>query len=178
MRNSGGRLVTALLWVACCGGAMTLAGHAMAADNPRDVHGSADVFSRPGVALAWAVLRGATEADTQVVIRVATERNAFAALSVVGIDPFTQRVQLVLPATTLAPNVDVRVPRAHFADFPRTELRLFATADPAPNEVASLVVYYLGVPDTTPEFASAASLDAYLVARIARARDGTGTKVP
>ena len=61
--------------------------------------------------------------------------------------------------------------QGHSADFPRTELRLWQ-GGPAPNGAPpALVVYYLGVPDTTPEVALAADLDRSLSARIARARD-------
>ena len=67
MRDS---FIAALWWLAGCG-AMGV----MAADGPREVHGSADAFAAPGVALAWGVLRGATEADTRIVIRIATDRN-------------------------------------------------------------------------------------------------------
>ena len=42
----------------------------------------------------------------------------------------------------------------------------------------NLIVFYLGVPDTTPEFAGAAALDAYLSERIARARRESGSKTP
>jgi len=170
MRDS---FIAALLWLAGCG-AMGV----MAADGAREVHGSADVFAAPGVALAWGVLRGATEGDTRIVIRIATDRNAFAAVAVIGTDPFTKGERPILPATPTAAGVDVRVPRAHFADFPRTELRLFGSANPAPDEAPKLVVFYLGVPDTAPEFASATALETYLVARIARAREGIGSKPP
>ena len=64
--------------------------------------------------------------------------------------------------------VEVRIARADFADFPRTELRFWASWTESP----ALVVYYLGVPDTTPEFANEATLDAYLAARIERIRAG------
>ena len=95
-----------------------------------------------------------------------------------GIDPFTQRQQPLLPVTALAADIDVRVPRAHFADFPRTEVRLFGSADADGTGAPKLVVYYLGVPDTTPEFASASALESYLAQRIARARAATGSKTP
>jgi hypothetical protein len=170
MRDS---FIAALWWLAGCG-AMGV----MAADGPREVHGSADAFAAPGVALAWGVLRGATEADTRIVIRIATDRNAFAAVAVIGTDPFTKGERPILPATPTAAGVDVRVPRAHFADFPRTELRLFGSANPGPDEAPKLIVFYLGVPDTAPEFASATALETYLAARIARAREGIGTKPP
>jgi hypothetical protein len=49
-----------------------LAVHAHAA--PLSVHGSGDGFATPGVKLAWAIARGAGEASTFVVVRVATER--------------------------------------------------------------------------------------------------------
>src|SRR5207247_7355218 len=35
-----------------------------------EVHGSADAFAMPGIALAWAVLRAAKEDDTAVVVRI------------------------------------------------------------------------------------------------------------
>ena len=48
-------------------------------------------------------------------------------IAVVGIDPFTQARAAMLPPTPTAGSIDVRVPRAHFADFPRTEFRLYAS---------------------------------------------------
>jgi hypothetical protein len=144
----------------------------------RELHGSADIFSAPGVALAWGVLRGATEAATEVVIRIDADPGMFASLTVVGGDPFTKGERPILPLTSTAAGIDVRVPRSHFADFPRTELRLFASARPAPNAPPALVVFYLGVPDTAPEFPSATTLESYLVTRIAQARQGAGSKRP
>ena len=151
---------------------------AEAADGPREMHGSADVFSAPGVALAWGVLRGATEAATEVVIRIEADPAMFASLAVVGGDPFTKGERPILPLTSTAARVDVRVPRAQFADFPRTELRLFVPARPAAGDAPALIVFYLGVPDTAPEFPSAAALESYLGTRIAQARQGAGSRRP
>ena len=53
-----------------------VAGIAMAAqpaDSPRTMHGSADAFAAPGVVLAWGVLRGADDASTTVVVRIAAD---------------------------------------------------------------------------------------------------------
>jgi hypothetical protein len=169
------RRVAALLCLACWMGGAPIAD---AADGPREMHGSADIFSAPGVALAWGVLRGASEAATEVVIRIEADPAMFASLAVVGGDPFTKGERPILPLTSTAARVDVRVPRAHFADFPRTELRLFASARPSPGDPPALVVFYLGVPDTAPEFPSATALDAYLGPRIAQARQGAGNKRP
>lgn len=166
----------ALLGCLCV--AAGIAPDARAADGAPAVHGLADVFSAPGVVLAWGVLRAATETETLVVVRVVADREAFASVSATGIDPFTQGQRQLLPPTPTGAAVDLRVPRAHFADFPRTEISLYGPAGPAPDGAPKLVVYYLGVPDTTPEFASAAALDAYLAGRIARARAATGGRAP
>lgn len=151
---------------------------AIAADPAQAVHGSADVYSAPGIALAWGILRGASETATTVVVRVAADGHAFGSLEVVGVDPFTQKTERRLAPTPLTQTVDVKVPRAKFADFPRTELRFFASASPSASDPPKLVVYYLGIPDTTPEFPSDAALEKYLAARLGSAREGQGSRKP
>jgi len=141
---------------------------AHAAETPREVHGSADAVAVPGMALAWGVLRGANEAATMVVIRIATDPHEFAEMDVTGGDPFTQHRQVVFARATSTGSADLRVPRAHFAEFPRTEFRFYPPQ--ATPLAAPLLVFYLGVPDTTPEFADEARLDAYLRDRIAKVR--------
>ena len=147
--------------VLCCG-------RTVAADRASEVHGSADLYAGSGVTLAWAILRGATETSTLVATRIVVASDAFAAVSIVGIDPFTQREQTLLPPTPTTARVDVRIPRAQFADLPRTEFRLYGSAPKTPGDPPKLVVYYLGIPDTTPEFASEAALESYLAARVSQ----------
>jgi hypothetical protein len=139
-----------------------------AADVPREMHGSADTFTDPGMALAWGVLRGADEDSTLIVVRIATDPTVYSDVGVSGGDPFTQDRKVMLATTSSAGTLDVRTPRAHFARFPRTELRFYAPG--AATRTPSLLVFYLGVPDTTPEFADPAKLDAYLRDRIAKLR--------
>ena len=149
-----------------------------AADAPREVHGVADAYGEEGVALAWAVLRGDTEAATQVVIRIAADPGRYARVAAVATNPFSQRQQQLLRAVPIDGVVDIRVPRAQFADFPRSEIRFYGAATPAAAEAPALIVFYLGVPDTTPEFKSEAMMDAYLVDRLARFGKSAGSKAP
>ena len=165
-------LVLAWLTLAC-----VTAAPAAAADPQREIHGMADAYAGPGVALAWAILRGANEAGTVVVVRIVADPALYPMIAATGSNPFSQRSAPLLRATPTAGGVDLRVARAHFADFPRTELRLYASADAAQSDTSPLVVYYLGVPDTTPEFATEANLEAYLADRIARVRRA-GSKAP
>lgn len=140
------------------------------AEAAREVHGASDGFAVAGAALAWAVLRGRDAADAQVVMRIEFDATRYAEVRIVGIDPFS-RATRALPARSLAPGaIELRAPRAGFADWPRTEVRFRAPGAESP----ALVVYYLGVPDTTPEFADEVRLEAYLGERLARARRDAG----
>ena len=150
---------------------------ASAAEAPREVHGMADAFAEAGVAIAWGVVRGASETAT-VAIRVVTDTALYPWVAVEGSDPFTQRQHPLLRPMSSAGLIDVRSPRAQFADFPRTELRFYDSAADARSGMPKLVVFYLGVPDTTPEFATEDKLDAYLTDRIGRLRGDGGSKTP
>lgn len=143
---------------------------AVAADPPRQIHGSADAFAASGIALAWGVLRAPKEDDTAVVIRIEPDASVYAWVEVVGNDPFTQREETVLRATEVGGPFDLKVPRARFAEFPRTEIRLWRSGSAPGAAPPALTVYYVGVPDTTPEVLRAVELDRSLAARIARAR--------
>jgi hypothetical protein len=124
------------------------------------VHGADSLFVSPTVKLAWVVRRGATEADTLVVVRIADA--AYRLVRVDGIDPFTKQHKVFIAARPLDRETDVAIPRAQFADHPSTEFRFFASAEDAAADKAKLTVFYLGVPDTTPEFAGQREAEAYL----------------
>ena len=166
------KLVLVCLTLAC-----VAAAPAAATDPAREIHGMADAYAGEGVALAWAVMRGASEAATLVVVRIVADPDRYPIVAATGSNPFSQRTQSLLPATPNAGSVELRAPRAQFADFPRTELRFYESPAAAQSDTARLVVYYLGVPDTTPEFATEANLAAYLADRIARSR-APGAKAP
>ena len=141
---------------------------AQATAAPLAMHGSGDGFSTPGAALAWGIARGANEASTFVVVRVAVDRAKYPWLSVVGVDPFTKAELVRVPATMIDATYDVRMPRSTIADHPNTEFRFYASEGDARAGVPGLVVYYHGVPDTAPEFADAGKVSHYLGDRLAK----------
>ena len=159
-------------------GIFVLAATASVAQSAREVHGSADVYSAPGVVLAWGVMRGANESRTTAVIRIAADPRVYPWLAVAGIDPFTKSEQPLQLATEVVGDIDVQIPRSRFADLPRTEVRFFDTASAAQSGMPKLMVFYLGIPDTTPEFADRTKLDAYLADRVARARISLDKRTP
>ena len=124
----------------------------------RDVHGASDAYAGEGVAIVWGVLRGATEESTVVVLRLAADARRYSQVEVAGVDPFTHATRIRFARSAIGAGLDLRLPRAEFADHPRTELRFSGSE--------ALLVYYLGIPDTAPEFATAAALEAHLAARL------------
>jgi hypothetical protein len=130
--------------------------------HAESVHGADSVFAAPGIGIAWGVLRAPTEEETVVVTRISNPVARYAYLRVEGVNPFTGRRTAVVEGVPLGARADVKSPRASFSDFPRREFHLYATEAEWRARKPSLTVYYLGVPDTTPEFTSQAALDAYL----------------
>ncbi len=146
-----------------------LVGPALAAETPREVHGENSVFAGQGIAMAWGVLRGSSEDEAQVVVRIVPAGQAYAYLRIEGVDPFTEERKEMLPGQPLRTAVDVRTPRASFAEFTRREMQ-FYTAAAWQTKRPSLTVYYMGVPDTAPEFTSEAALSKYLDDALAKVR--------
>ncbi len=67
-----------------------------------------------------------------------------------------------------ARETDLSIPRAAFSDHPSTEFHFFASAEDAAANKPKLTVFYLGIPDTTPEFAEQRDVEAYLVKMLGR----------
>ena len=147
-------------------GAATLA----PAAAPVELHGASDAFAAPGVTIAWAILRGATEETTLVVVRFAVDAKSYSHVAVDGVDPFSRERQPLLGVRPVADRTEVRTPRPRYADLPRSEVRLFRSAEALRAGVPALSVFYLSRPDTTPEFSTDAALGAYLDDRIAKTR--------
>ena len=114
----------------------------------------------PHVKIAWAVRKGATEEDTSIVLRIVNSAGSYRQVSIDGVDPFSKSRKVLAAAHPLTESIDLALPRSGFAEFPSCEIHLYAKAIAA--EKPSLTVYYLGVPDTTPEFKTAQDVGAYL----------------
>jgi len=127
----------------------------------RVVHGENSTFISPAVKLGWAVQRGASEADALVIIRIIADAS-YRAVRVDGVDPFTKDRKVLVGARPLDRETDLAIERAQFADHPSTEFHFFGSSEDAAANQVLLTVFYLGVPDTTPEFFDRRAVEAYL----------------
>ncbi len=150
---------------------------AVAVGQGQEVHGGNSVFSDPGVAIAWGILKGPVEDESRVILRIVPVGGTYAYVSIDGVDPFTQKRQVILDGRALGGGLDVPSLRGSFADFPRREVHLFRTAADWQERRPAVTVYYLGVPDTTPEFTSESALLTYLTETLAKVQGiGQGRK--
>jgi len=150
----------------------------LAPGQGQEVHGENSVFLGHGVAIAWGVLKGPTEEQTQVIVRIVSTDTSFAAVRIEGVDPFTQNRQVIIDGQPLRDRLDVRTPRGTFADFPRREIRLYRTDTDWQANKPGVTIFYLGLPDTTPEFTSEAALFTYLDEALAKVQGAGQGKKP
>ncbi|MBI4842661.1 MAG: hypothetical protein HY803_16630 [candidate division NC10 bacterium] len=150
----------------------------MAPGQGQEVHGENSVFAGHGVAIAWGVLKGPMEEQTQVILRIVPAGEAYAYVSVEAVDPFTGKRQPVLAGHPLGDRLDVRSPRGTYADFPRREVHLYRTTGDWQAQKPAVTVYYLGVPDTTPEFISEGALFTYIDQALAKVRGASRGRTP
>jgi hypothetical protein len=143
----------------------------LASAEGQEIHGENSSFVGQGAAMVWGVLRGAREDDAQAVLRIAPAGGAYVAVSIDGVDPFTQARRVLFARSPLGASLDVRTPRATFADLPRREVHFFSSAEAAGP---ALTVYFMGLPDTTPEFTSEAALRIYLDETLAKLMTAKG----
>jgi hypothetical protein len=155
---------------------LLLAWVAVASGQGHEVHGENSVFAGEGVAIAWGILKAPVEDQSQVTLRIVPRGQPVAAVRIEAVDPFTAKRQVVLDGQPLGNALDVSSLRGSFADFPRREILLYRTVTDWQAGRPTAIIYYLGVPDTTPEFASQSALDAYLRDALATIRGGQGPR--
>jgi hypothetical protein len=135
------------------------------------VHGADSLFVTPAVKIAWAVQKGATDEATAVVIRIVNNAGAYRHVRLDAVDPFSKSRKVLIPAKPLGEHIDLSVPRAGFAEFPSCEIQLYRRAEaPFADQAPNLTVYYLGVPDTTPEFPTPQAMEAYFAKMLGPAK--------
>jgi hypothetical protein len=162
--------VSARLASLCLCGALFL-GLSGAAGGAEQIHGENSEFVGHGVAMAWGILKAPVEDQSLVVLRIVPLDPSVVSVRVDGVDPFTQRRQEFLTLTALGSGLDVTTPRGTFAELTRREIHLYTASDTQARR-PSLTIYFMGLPDTTPEFLAEPALRTYLDQTMRKLRGG------
>ena len=130
--------------------------------QPEALPGADAVFVARGLAMFWGVVRGPDEARTQVVLRIERldPESPWRFASIEAVDPFTGERELVRLALNLEtdPVAFVEMPRESFVAKPSRRLLFFRDVTALQDGRPGLVVAYVSLPDTVPEFGSRVDL--------------------
>jgi hypothetical protein len=125
------------------------------------LHGADGIFVSADVAIVWAVLKAPSGDRATVWLRVVNRTQKFNHVAVDGVDPFSKKRERVVAGAPLGAGAHIASDRDTFSDLPSREVQLFQSAVALASDTPALTVYYLGVPDTTPEFSTRAAMDEY-----------------
>jgi hypothetical protein len=134
-----------------------------------EYHGADSVFKSKDVAVLWAILKGSDDAHSTVVIRIeslSAGKPVYQTFSVSAVHPFSSIEKWLIRNETFGEKNLVRSSRASFRDMPGRRILLFKTAEK--NQKPDMVIYYMSIPDTAPEFLDSEQLNNYLDGTVER----------
>ena len=143
---------------------LSFANHTCAQSPHESLHGAHEVFVSTDAAIVWAVLKApsATNSDKAAVwLRIVNITRKFSHVSIDGVDPFSKKRERVQSGIPLRTEARVESDRDSFSDLPSREVHFYRSDADMRAEKPALTVYYLGVPDQTPEFSTHSALDSY-----------------
>ena len=141
-----------------------IAANALAQTPHESLHGAHEIFVSPDAAIVWAVLKAPTGDKAAVWLRIVNTTKKFSHVSIDGVDPFSKKRERIAAGQTLQAELRVESDRESFSDLPSREVHFYRSEADLRAETPALTVYYLGVPDQTPELSTRAALDNYLSA--------------
>jgi hypothetical protein len=139
----------------------------------KEYHGADSIFEKEGIVILWAILKGSTEETSWVYIKMISSGSGpipFPVFSVEAVDPFSNAKEWVVKGENLRKSQIVKSVRASFRDKTGRRILFYRSKEDCQAEKPAMTVYYLGVPDTSPEFLSEKEIEGYFVKALERAK--------
>jgi hypothetical protein len=131
-----------------------------------EFHGADSVFEREGITILWAILKGSTEESSWVYIKIVNSgKSPSQIFSVEAVDPFSKEKEWVVKGKNLEKENLVRSNRTSFRDKTARRILFYRSTKAFEKENPDMAVYYLGVPDTSPEVLSEKECANYQIMR-------------
>jgi hypothetical protein len=125
------------------------------------LHGADGIFVSADTAIVWAVLKQPSGDKAVVWLRIVNSSKKYSHVAIDGVDPFSKKRESVASAMPLGAEVRIASDRDTYSDLPSREVHFYRSEADLRASQPTLTVYYLGVPDTTPEFSTRAAMDEY-----------------
>ena len=141
------------------------------AQGKGEYHGADSIFEKEGIVILWAIFKGSTEETSWVYIRMIHKKGdsgSFQIFSVEAVDPFSNAKEWVVKGEYLKASQTVKRIRASFRDKTGRRILFYQSKGDYQAEKPAMTVYYLGVPDTSPEFLSEKEIEDYFAKALER----------
>jgi hypothetical protein len=136
-----------------------------------EYHGADSVFEKEGIVILWAILKGQDEASSWVYIKIINSGgNPFQFYGVEAIDPFSKEKEWVVKGQKLEKENIVKSIRTTFRDKTSRRILFYRNMEALKKENPGMAVFYLGVPDTSPEVLSEKEMESYFEKVLERAK--------
>ncbi|MCP4404821.1 MAG: hypothetical protein GY801_46915 [bacterium] len=137
----------------------------------KEYHGADSVFQAEGIAIFWGILKGSDDESSLVHINIiVTDDKAekFAKFSVLAVDPFSKEEKWVSEGREFQQKNLLTLNRASFRDMMERRFFFYASEENYKDKKPDMLVYYLSIPDTAPEFLEERELEEYFKDAITR----------
>jgi hypothetical protein len=134
------------------------------AQGKREYHGADSIFEKEGIIILWGILKGSTEETSWVYIKIIHKEGdsgSFQIFSVEAVDPFSNQKEWVVKGEAFKKENMVKSIRASFREKTARRVLFYEKAEDLLKENPAMIVYYLGVPDTSPEFMTEREIENY-----------------
>ncbi|MFZ7127889.1 MAG: hypothetical protein ACOWWM_17165 [Desulfobacterales bacterium] len=145
-----------------------------AGEGARIRHGEDSSFRTETLGVCWGNLRSPDSDVLKVVIRIRIldpEANPFGRFAVKAVHPFSGAVEWIAVPQPLSIQNDVWTPREDFKRLGGRQILFYRSATASESQTPDLVVDYLGIPDTTPEFSDPDQMERYFTIAFDRLRE-------
>jgi len=141
------------------------------AQGKREYHGADSIFEKEGIIMLWAILKGSTEESSWVYIKIIQTGEGpafFQFFGVEAVDPFSNQKEWLLKGEPLKKENIAKSIRASFREKTARRVLFYEKAEDLLKENPAMIVYYLGVPDTSPEFMTEREIEDYFAKALER----------
>lgn len=132
----------------------------------KEYHGADSVFKANGISIFWAILKGSEESDSWVYIKITNPEDDLKQFHVFGLiatDPFSDSEEWIIKGEKLKKENIIKLNRESFKKMMGRTFFFYQNEkiEDYQSEIPDMIVYYLSVPDTAPEFLTLEKLIAY-----------------
>lgn len=129
-------------------------------------HGADSTFKANGISIFWAILKGPEESSSWVYIKIIDPEGnlkQFHTFGLIASDPFSDSEEWIIKGEKLKKENIIKLNRESFKEMMERTFFFYQSEkiEDYQSEIPDMIVYYLSVPDTAPEFLTLEKLKAY-----------------